>query len=59
MWKGIKATIFYLAVAGVVFVGYHVATNFKEISEAVRQFRERKPAFSGSAFDGWIRGRKG
>jgi hypothetical protein len=53
MWKGIKATLFYLAVAGVVFVGYHVATNFKEISESVRQFRERKPGFTGSAFGGW------
>jgi hypothetical protein len=58
MWKGIKSVIFFLFVAGAVFAGYYVATNFKEVSEYVRNFRERKPAFSGSAFDGWIRGKK-
>ena len=25
----------------------------------LRRFRERKPGFTGSAFDGWIRGKKG
>jgi len=57
MGKGIRAAFFYTAVAVVVFGGIQVVRNFNEISDAVRQFRDRKPAFTGSAFDGWIRGK--
>jgi hypothetical protein len=51
--KTIRTILLYVGVAVVVFLGVKVIGNFNEISEAVRQFRERKPAFSGSSFDGW------
>jgi hypothetical protein len=57
MGKGIRVVLFYAAVAVVVFGGFQACRNYHEISEAVRQFRDRKPAFTGSAFDGWIRGK--
>jgi hypothetical protein len=50
----IRTFLLYMGLAVVVFFGVKAIANYNEISEAVRQFRERKPAFSGSAFDGWL-----
>ena len=52
MFKTIRTVLLYVGLAAVVFGGVKVVTNYHDISEAVRQFRERRPAFSGSAFDG-------
>jgi len=58
LFKIIRSVLFYVAVAVIVLVGVQVAGNWHEISDAIRQFRERKPAFSGSAFDGWQRSKQ-
>ncbi len=54
MFKTIRTILLFAGLAAVVVIGVRVVMNPHEISEAVRQFRERKPAFSGSAFDGSV-----